>query len=120
MEIIKEEKTYFDKEKVDQVKSIISKEPIQEAAERFKALADETRLKVAYALLQEELCVCDAADIINASTATTSHHLRQLRKSGIAESRREGKHIFYSIVDEHIKTIIAMAVVHPKQVEKNE
>lgn len=82
----------------------------------FKALADATRLKIAYALtLEEELCVCDVAQIIGATNATASHHLRYLRNMGLAKYRKEGKLVFYSLVDEHVHQLVNIALVHYKE-----
>ncbi|WP_188456345.1 ArsR/SmtB family transcription factor [Virgibacillus oceani] len=82
----------------------------------FKALSDATRLKVAYALtLEEELCVCDVANIIRSSNATASHHLRTLKNMNIATIRRDGKRIFYSLVDEHIHQLVNIALIHAEE-----
>ncbi|GGM27748.1 transcriptional regulator [Paraliobacillus quinghaiensis] len=111
----------YDEEKVNRVGSLVEQENLRPVADIFKALADETRLKIAYSLVQEqELCVCDVANIINASTATTSHHLRHLRKLGIAKSRKEGKLVFYALEDEHVKTLVTTAVVHGREVDNHE
>ncbi|MCL6611768.1 MAG: metalloregulator ArsR/SmtB family transcription factor [Peptococcaceae bacterium] len=78
----------------------------------FKALADDTRLKIIYALSLEELCVCDVAGIIGSSVATASHHLRFLRNTGLARYRRKGKLVFYSLRDECVREIINIALEH--------
>ncbi|MGP4077376.1 ArsR/SmtB family transcription factor [Halobacillus sp. K22] len=79
----------------------------------FKALSDSTRLKIAYALtLEEELCVCDVANIIRATNATASHHLRLLRNMGLAKYRKEGKLVFYSLADEHVHQLVNIAMAH--------
>lgn len=84
----------------------------------FKALADETRLKIAYALtLHDELCVCDIAAIIDSSNATASHHLRYLKQIGLAKSTRNGKMMMYSLKDAHVLDIIQLAYEHSKEVE---
>lgn len=89
---------------------------VSEMLQIFKALADETRLKIAYALtLTERLCVCDVAEIINSSSATASHHLRYLREHGLAKSTKEGKLVYYAIADEHVVHIIQMAYEHAKE-----
>ncbi|EIM06268.1 ArsR family transcriptional regulator [Planococcus antarcticus DSM 14505] len=76
----------------------------------FKALSDATRLKVAYALtLEEELCVCDVANILNTTTATASHHLRYLRNMGLAKYEKRGKLVFYSLPDNHIRKLVQLA-----------
>lgn len=82
------------------------------AAQIFKALADETRLKIAYALTIEELCVCDVSEIIGSSTATASHHLRFLRDLSLAKSRRKGKLVFYSLADHHVNELVKIAYEH--------
>ncbi|MDX1805419.1 MAG: metalloregulator ArsR/SmtB family transcription factor [Paenisporosarcina sp.] len=82
----------------------------------FKALSDSTRLKITYALtLEKELCVCDVANIIGTSTATASHHLRYLRNMGLAKYRKEGKMVFYSLVDEHVYQLVRIALDHSKE-----
>lgn len=76
----------FDADKVERVQAHLQAVNPLETAQLFKALADPTRLKVAYALMQEgELCVCDVANIIESSLATASHHLRLLRNMGLAK-----------------------------------
>ncbi|MHC0551588.1 ArsR/SmtB family transcription factor [Salinicoccus sp. CNSTN-B1] len=82
----------------------------------FKSLADKTRMKIAYALtLEKELCVCDVANIIGATTASTSHHLRLLKNMNIAKSRKEGKLVFYSLADDHVHQLISIALVHSNE-----
>ncbi|MBB6451228.1 DNA-binding transcriptional ArsR family regulator [Geomicrobium halophilum] len=106
----------YDEDKVNRVSNLIESETFTSTADLFKALSDETRLKIAYALLQEtELCVCDVANIIGTTTATASHHLRQLRYLRIAKSRKEGKLVFYSLDDEHISQIIVTAMAHGQE-----
>lgn len=79
----------------------------------FKALSDATRMKIIYALTQEdELCVCDVAAIIGTSTATASHHLRLLRTMGIAKNRKQGKLVYYSVKDHHITDLVKIAIEH--------
>ncbi|WP_277584729.1 ArsR/SmtB family transcription factor [Psychrobacillus antarcticus] len=83
------------------------------AVKIFKALADETRLKIAYALtIEEELCVCDVGEIIGSSTATASHHLRLLRDLSLAKSRRKGKLVYYSLTDHHVNALVKIAYEH--------
>ncbi|EGQ19270.1 cadmium efflux system accessory protein [Sporosarcina newyorkensis 2681] len=82
----------------------------------FKALADANRLKVAYALtLEEEMCVCDVANVLKTSTANASHHLRYLRNMGITASKKKGKLVFYSLVDEHVHQLVNIALAHSKE-----
>ncbi|HSI66416.1 MAG TPA: metalloregulator ArsR/SmtB family transcription factor [Planococcus sp. (in: firmicutes)] len=82
----------------------------------FKALADETRLNIAFALtIEPEMCVCDIAAVIGSSTATASHHLRYLKDRGLAKSYREGKQIYYSLSDDHVHQLVSIAHEHAKE-----
>ncbi|MCD8509156.1 MAG: metalloregulator ArsR/SmtB family transcription factor [Bacillus sp. (in: Bacteria)] len=106
----------FDEEKVNNAQQKIIEEEILSTTEIFKLLADETRLKIAYALtLEEELCVCDVANIIQSSTATASYHLRLLKKQRLADSRKEGKLVFYRLDDNHVKDLINIAFAHRRE-----
>jgi ArsR family transcriptional regulator, lead/cadmium/zinc/bismuth-responsive transcriptional repressor len=96
---------------VKHVQHVMDEAPISSIANIFKALADETRLKIAYALtIEDELCVCDVATIIHSSTATASHHLRHLRKLGLAKYRKEGKLAYYSLDNEYIRQMIQIGL----------
>ncbi|WP_336766117.1 ArsR/SmtB family transcription factor [Paenibacillus sp. USHLN196] len=107
----------YDEDKVNRVREKLSKNDFQDMAQIFKVLADHTRLKVAYALCDEdELCVCDVANIIGSTMATASHHLRLLRNMGIANYRKEGKLVFYSLGDEQLKQMIRLAIEQQKEV----
>jgi ArsR family transcriptional regulator, lead/cadmium/zinc/bismuth-responsive transcriptional repressor len=104
----------FDEEKVNRVKGKV--EEVNGVELLFKALADSTRIKIAYALtLEKELCVCDVANIIGSTTATASHHLRLLRNMGLAKYRKEGKLVFYSLADDHIHQLVSIALIHSKE-----
>jgi ArsR family transcriptional regulator, lead/cadmium/zinc/bismuth-responsive transcriptional repressor len=109
----------FDEEKVNRLKPSVNTDKISQMGKMFKVLADDTRIKIAYALCQEdELCVCDVANIVGSTMATASHHLRLLRDMGLAKYRKEGKLVFYSLEDEHIKQLIMVALTHLEE-EKN-
>ena len=100
----------FDEEKVNRIKrEVVVTEGLGQI---FKALGDDTRLKIIYALSREELCVCDVAQIIDATVAAASHHLRLLKNMGLAGSRKQGKMVFYSLNDACVRTIIEAALHH--------
>lgn len=106
----------YDEEKVNHVQELLQSEDIVHAVQLFKALADENRAKIAYALCHEkELCVCDVANIIGSSVATASHHLRMLSRQGIVNHHKDGKMVFYSLKDERIKPLISLALINHKQ-----
>lgn len=113
------EVTCIDEEKVKRGKNELLQQNPLEVAKVFKALSDDTRIKIAYALsLEDELCVCDVANIVGATTATTSHHLRLLKNLGLAKYRKEGKLVYYSLDDDHVKQLIQVAFAHQKEVVK--
>ncbi|WP_160723697.1 ArsR/SmtB family transcription factor [Bacillus sp. USDA818B3_A] len=115
------EVTCVDNEKVKRVQESVSKQNTMAVSQLFKALSDDTRIKIAYALSEEdELCVCDVANIVGSTTATASHHLRLLRNLGLAKYRKEGKLVYYSLDDEHVRQLIQIAFEHQKEVKTNE
>lgn len=99
-----------DAEKVARLRPAV--EGTRGVAALFKALADDTRARIAYALSQEELCVCDLASLAGTSVATASHHLRVLRQTGLVRHRREGKFVYYALDDEHVVRILRDALEH--------
>src|SRR4051812_27798079 len=110
----------YDEAKVKRIQGEMQKEDMSSVALVFKALADENRAKISYALCQDdELCVCDVANIIGSTIATASHHLRTLHKQGIVKYRKEGKLAFYSLDDEHIRQLMVLALTHKKEVKVN-
>ena len=100
----------------DIVKQTLKNMPKQELftqlAEFFKIIGDPTRTKILFALDQNEMCVCDIANVLNMTKSSISHQLATLRKSGIVKSRREGKEVYYTLDDEHIKQVFEIAIEH--------
>ncbi|MBU9714818.1 ArsR/SmtB family transcription factor [Evansella tamaricis] len=110
----------YDEEKVNRIKGDLINEDISGVARLFKVIAEESRAKITYALCHDgELCVCDIAHIIDASVATTSHHLRTLYKQGVVKYRKEGKLAFYSLDDDHVKQFLLIALEHIKEGKTN-
>ena len=110
----------YDEEKVNRIQGDLQTVDISSVAKMLKAIADENRAKITYALCQEEeLCVCDIANIIGITVANASHHLRTLHKQGLVKFRKEGKLAFYSLDDEHIKQIMMIALAHKSEVKVN-
>ncbi|MDL4842890.1 ArsR/SmtB family transcription factor [Aquibacillus rhizosphaerae] len=108
----------YNQEKVNQVQNKIENVDISSVSRLFKAIADDNRAKITYALCQEEeLCVCDLANIIGAPVANTSHHLRLLHKQGIVKFRKQGKLAFYSINNPDIKQLIKIGLAFGKEVK---
>ncbi|MHB9026984.1 MAG: ArsR/SmtB family transcription factor [Armatimonadota bacterium] len=84
----------------------------------FKAFSDETRAKILYCLLHDELCVCDVSQILGMSVQAVSHHLRLLKTMRIVKSRRDGKMVFYSLDDAHIAALIHNGLAHIHEEER--
>jgi DNA-binding transcriptional ArsR family regulator len=97
-------------------KSLINKLPERElilnAVEMYKIFADETRLRILLALLDNELCVSKIVSIAGISQSAVSHQLRLLKQMNIVKYRKQGKNVFYSLKDEHIEKIINMVFEH--------
>ncbi|EFV74593.1 metalloregulator ArsR/SmtB family transcription factor [Cytobacillus sp. FSL W8-0315] len=110
----------YDEEKVNRIQGDLKAVDISSVAQMLKAIADENRAKITYALCQdEELCVCDIANIVGVTVANASHHLRTLHKQGVVKFRKEGKLAFYSLDDEHIKQIMMFALAHKQEGQVN-
>ena len=81
-------------------------------AELFKVFGDPTRIRILFILFETEVCVCDLAKALNMTQSAVSHQLRILKQSRLVKNRREGKSVFYSLADEHVRTIIAQGREH--------
>lgn len=85
---------------------------LYDLAELFKVFGDSTRIRILFVLFEAEVCVCDLAQALNMTQSAISHQLKILKQNKLVKSRREGKSIFYSLADEHVRTIIAMGREH--------
>ena len=79
-------------------------EVLYDLAELFKVFGDSTRIKILYALFEAEMCVCDIADLLGLTQSAISHQLRTLKANKLVRSRREGKTVFYSLADQHVRS----------------
>jgi len=86
--------------------------PVEALAETFKVLGDPTRVRILLALGQEELCVCDLAELFEVTPSAVSHQLRLLRAHRLVKLRREGKLAFYSLDDDHVRVLFAEGLRH--------
>ena len=85
---------------------------LYDLAELYKLFADSTRIKILYCLFEDEMCVCDIADVLGMTSSAISHQLRLLKHSKLVTFRRDGKTVYYSLADEHVRTIIGMGMEH--------
>ncbi|WP_297135252.1 ArsR/SmtB family transcription factor [Terrisporobacter sp.] len=88
---------------------------INKLTEFFKIMGDSTRIHILCALAQSEMCVCDLAVIVNVTKSAMSHQLRVLRNAHLVKSRRQGKNVFYSLDDDHVKSVIQMSLEHTEE-----
>jgi len=87
-------------------------EVLYDLAELFKVFGDSTRIRILYVLFKTEMCVYDLSKILNVTQSAISHQLRVLKQNKLVKFRREGKNIFYSLADEHVRTIINQGMEH--------
>ena len=103
-------------ELVAQVQSALpDDDTLSRLTDLFKAFADGTRIRILYVLFEAEMCVCDIAALLGMTQSAISHQLRALKNARLVKSRREGKTVFYSLADDHVKTIIDQGIEHVKE-----
>ena len=90
-------------------------EELYELADLFKIFSDPTRIKILYVLSESELCVCDIAEKLDMTQSANSHQLKILKQSKLVKNRREGKAVFYSLADSHVKTIMRQGLDHVQE-----
>ena len=94
---------------------VVEGAPVDALAETFKVLGDPTRARILLALSVRELCVCDLADLLGVSQSAVSHQLRLLRAHRLVRFRRDGKLVYYSLDDDHVRTLFAEGLRHVKE-----
>ena len=89
-----------------------SDETLQDLGDLFKVFGDSTRIKIMYALYEDEMCVCAISELLNMTQSAISHQLKTLKDAKLVGSRREGKTVYYRLADDHVKSIIAEGYEH--------
>mgnify|MGYP002512438253 CR=1 FL=1 len=89
-----------------------SENELYDLAELFKVFGDSTRIRILFVLFEAEVCVCDLAEALNMTQSAISHQLKILKQNKLVKNRREGKSVFYSLADGHVRTIIAQGIEH--------
>ena len=97
---------------MEQTKDKIADDTLYELSELFKVFADMTRVKLMYSLFDGELCVQDLAEKLDMTQSAISHQLRVLKAAKLVKGRRDGKQVYYSLADEHVKTILGQGMDH--------
>lgn len=103
----------------DLIETVSSTMPDEEKlyalADLFKIFGDSTRIKILYVLMESEMCVCDIAQLLNMTQSAISHQLRILKQSRLVKFRREGKTVFYSLLDDHVRSMLSQAMEHVEE-----
>ena len=116
---VAEQKSEFLAAHEDLVEQVLQNQPedeyLYDLAELFRVFGDSTRIKILYALFESELCVSDIAQILNLKQSAVSHQLRILKDAKLVKFKRSGKSIFYSLDDDHVRTILSMGMDHVEE-----
>ena len=91
---------------------IPNEELLLDLADFFKIFGDTTRIQILSALFVTEMCVCDLSEVLGVSQSAMSHQLKTLRQTGLVKYRKEGKSVFYSLKDNHVKQILDTGIAH--------
>ena len=89
-----------------------SEDTLYDLTELFRIFGDSTRIRILYVLFEAEMCVCDIAALLGMTQSAISHQLKALKNARLVTSRRDGKTVFYSLADDHVKTIIDQGMEH--------
>ena len=89
-----------------------TEESLLDLAELFKVFGDSTRIRILFVLFEAEVCVCDLAAALNMTQSAISHQLNILKRNKLVKCRREGKSMFYSLADDHVRTIVSQGMEH--------
>ena len=93
-------------------KEMPGEDTLYDLTELFRIFGDSTRIRILYVLFEAEMCVCDIAALLGMTQSAISHQLRALKNARLVTSRRDGKTVFYSLADDHVKTIINQGMEH--------
>ncbi|MEG0833097.1 MAG: metalloregulator ArsR/SmtB family transcription factor [Oscillospiraceae bacterium] len=100
-------------EKVEELDQLMpDDEKLYNLAELFKMFGDSTRIRILFVLFESEMCVCNIAQLLGMTQSAISHQLRALKQSGLVKYRRDGKTVYYSLADSHVRTIINQGFEH--------
>lgn len=91
---------------------MLEEDELYDLAELFKVFGDSTRIRILFVLSEAELCVCDLAQTLHMNQSAISHQLKILKQAKLVTSRREGKSVFYSLADDHVRTILGQGMEH--------
>jgi len=99
--------------KVEQVQQMMPDEStLNRLSDLFRVFGDGTRIRILYVLFEEEVCVCDIAALLGMTQSAVSHQLRILKNARLIQSRRDGKTVYYSLADDHVRTLLSQGTEH--------
>ncbi len=93
-------------------KEMLEKKQFEKLSMFFKAISDETRIKILYSLSLSEMCVCDIAALLDVTVSAVSHQLRILKQAELVKSNKQGKVVYYSLADDHVNVVFKNALEH--------
>lgn len=96
-------------------KEIPNEDVLYDLAELFRIFGDSTRIRILYVLSVSEMCVCDIAQLLGLTQSAISHQLKALKNTRLVKSRRDGKTVFYSLADDHVRTILGQGLEHVEE-----
>ncbi|MBR6030317.1 MAG: helix-turn-helix transcriptional regulator [Clostridia bacterium] len=100
-------------DKVAQVRQLMpDDDTLARLSDLFKAFADGTRVRILYVLFEDEVCVCDLAQLLGMTQSAVSHQLRYLKQMRLIKNRRDGRTVFYSLADDHVRTLLSQGMEH--------
>ena len=93
-------------------KAMLNDTQFCDLADFYKIMGDFTRCKIIFALQQNEMCVCDLANVLSMTKSSVSHQLAKMRTNGVVKCRKDGKSVYYSLDDDHVKEIFETTLIH--------
>ena len=99
-------------------KTMLTGEELTALSDIFRVLSDPTRMKLLWALHQQEMCVCDLAATLEMTKSAISHQLKTMKEFHVVKARRDGKNVFYSLDDDHVTEMIDLAKIHLSHTHK--
>ena len=103
-------------EVLDEIRPVFpSEEVLYALSDLFKVFGDSTRIRILFALFEAELCVCDIAELLGMSLSAISHQLRVLKQAHLVKFRRDGKTVYYSLADDHVRTMLGQGMEHVEE-----
>jgi ArsR family transcriptional regulator len=107
--------TVIHPEALERARNALARAPVEDLAETFKVLGDPTRVRILLALASAELCVCDVAELLGVTVSAVSHQLRLLRVHRLVKARRDGKMMYYSLDDDHVRSLFDEGARHVRE-----